>query len=62
MHIRDIAIASGILTYDLIEQYEAIERSCLKSYHDDQSKTYQKCGSLLGFLSMIDGGIEIGDL
>jgi len=25
MHIRDIAIASGILTYDLIDQYEALE-------------------------------------
>jgi len=36
MHIWDIAIANGILTYDLIEQYESIEWSCLNSFHVKQ--------------------------
>ena len=61
MHIWDIAIASGILTYDLIDQYESIERGCLSSYHEKQETAQSKCSKLLGFLTSIDGGVDNSD-
>ena len=62
MHIWDIAIASGILTFDLIDQYESIERNCLSTYHINPEAAQGKCSSLLSFLSTIDGGIDNADV
>ena len=62
IHIRELAIASGAVTWDMIPQLDALERRCLSSVYTDPRRAYAKCTSIMGYLSMVDGGIDNSDL
>ena len=60
--MKDLAVASGVLGYELIDQYEQLERNCLNKMYTDRSTAYLTCDLLAQFLETIDGQVDGFDL
>lgn len=43
-------------------QLEAIERRCLARVHSDPPSAYKECASVLGYLQVVNGGIDNSDI
>ena len=55
----DSTKAAGILTWDLVDQYEALERWCVGSIYKAPYKANNNCKDIYKFLDTVEGGAAI---
>ena len=54
--VGDSTKAAGILTWDLVDQYEALERRCVGSIYKAPYKAVKNCKDVYRFLDVVEGG------
>lgn len=60
--IKQLALGSGLLTLDLVREYEALENRCEQSVYLDPDAAFTNCKEMNSLLYETDGGWEIMDV
>mmetsp|Transcript_38593 Transcript_38593/g.38118 ORF Transcript_38593/g.38118 Transcript_38593/m.38118 type:complete len:524 (-) Transcript_38593:35-1606(-) len=62
LSIKQLALGTGLLTLDLVKEYEALENKCEQSIFLDPENAFSKCKAMNSLLSDTDGNWEIMDV
>ena len=62
LSIKDLAFASGLLTPDLMPEYEALEQTCESATYKSPSIAFEKCKNMNNLMFATDGGWDLMDI
>ena len=62
LSIKDIAFASGLVTPDLLPEYEILEQKCEAAMQKSPQTAFNQCKQMVSFMSDTNGGWSLKDI
>ena len=62
LSVKDIAFGAGLITPDLLPEYEVLEQSCEYAVYNSPSTAFEKCKSMNNLMSATNGGWDLMDI